>query len=611
MQVRGQGKPWLWSRSFRFKLMVTSIVCILVPAFITLLLYNVLTKDAVKQEAILQSQQKLQLVDGYVSNLFDYMLYIGNTLQNDPKMQIILKAIAAGKSYEGPDAEYERYMDRSQITNKIETMTAHGDKAYVSVILKDGSVYTNYSLADFDPHSLQEEAWFPQLDELKGLQSFWIGTTPTVFPDEKKNSPYQISMARTLRAGVKPYGYVIVTIMETQVSTIFERVADEQETMLLSANGEILSDHDSGRIGQLYHPQETEDKGTDTKLVQLDEESYIQTTQLSALTGWRLVSLTPYKAAVHKLNSIFNKVAALLLVSFVVFLLLFLSLLGSFTKPLVRLGKMAETVERGNLEVRSNIRGKDEIGYLGQSFDQMLDRIKQMIAEITRTQTRKRKAELAMLQAQINPHFLFNVLNSIRMKVMRKGDQESAEMISSLSKLLRMTIIQEKGLIPLEEELAIIADYMLLMNMRQKQQVELDIDAHPETLQLMVPRFFMQPIIENALIHGLSQREGRIEISAKSRAGETMLQITDDGRGMDDETLEQLEKSLSQHGHTAAVEGTERETKGGLSSIGLSNVHERMKMTYGEGFYIDIRSDIDIGTQITLHIPKQEVTGHD
>ncbi|MDF2837733.1 MAG: histidine kinase, partial [Paenibacillus sp.] len=288
--------------------------------------------------------------------------------------------------------------------------------------------------------------------------------------------------------------------------------------------------------------------------------------------------------------------------SFIVFVLLFLYMLGTFTRPLVRLGKMAETVQRGNLEVRSNIRGSDEIGYLGQSFDHMLDRVKGMIAEITMTQSRKRKAELAMLQAQINPHFLFNVLNSIRMKVMRNGDLDSAEMISSLSKLLRMTIIQSKDAIPLHEELATVGDYVMLMNMRQKEKAELRLDPDPDTLMCQVPRFFLQPLIENALIHGLSQRAGVITISARTKNQDIVLSVQDSGKGMEAGKLERLRAKLETGGTEADASD---ETRGRLSGIGLRNVCERMRMTYGDAFRIEVVSAIDEGTTITMIIPMQ------
>ncbi|TMZ39389.1 HAMP domain-containing protein, partial [Klebsiella pneumoniae] len=169
---------------------------------------------------------------------------------------------------------------------------------------------------------------------------------------------------------------------------------------------------------------------------------------------------------------------------------------------------------QGDLTVRSRIKGKDEIGRLAESFDLMLDRINAMIRDITETQERKRKAELAMLQAQINPHFLFNALNSIRMKVMRKGDIESSEMISSLSKLLRMTIDQGRETIPFRKEIDIAKDYIHLMNMRRSTEVQLDIHVSTDAYLEEIPRFILQPIIENSIIHGFSQDGGTISLDA-------------------------------------------------------------------------------------------------
>ncbi|WP_020619320.1 cache domain-containing sensor histidine kinase [Paenibacillus daejeonensis] len=599
-------KPWHWSRSFRFRLMITSVVCLLVPAFITLALYNMLTKDAVKEEAMTQSRQKLQLVEGYVSNLLDYMLYIVNTVQHDSEMSRVLKEIAAGKLYEGANAEYEKYTDWMRIINKIEHMTVYGDKAYVTILLTDGSTFTNYSTDEYAPNNLRQEPWFEDLNQLKGVQSLWLGTSPTVFPNDRRSSPYQISMARTLRSGITPYGYVVVTIMERQVSTIFNRLAEGQETMLLDGEGRILSHLNGERIGQTFTPSGS--AAPVSEIVELEEGSAILTRQPHTVTGWELVSLTPYKAAVFQLNAIFNRIAVLQLVSFVVFLLLFLYLLGSFTRPLVRLGKVAETVQRGNLEVRSHIRGHDEIGYLGSSFDLMLEHIKEMLAEVMRTQSRKRKAELAMLQAQINPHFLFNVLNSIRMKVMRKGDMDSAEMISSLSKLLRMTIIQDKGMIPLHEELSMAAAYVKLMNMRQKEETELALDISPEVLMLPVPRFFIQPLIENAIIHGLHQRVGIIAITAVSEKRRCIIAVRDNGQGMDESTLQTLQDKLAWRGERPEPPD---QTSGRFSGIGVANVCERMRLAYGEEFGVQAVSHPGKGTTITMSIPKAEVEEND
>ncbi|MFK4996720.1 sensor histidine kinase [Bacillus sp. N9] len=205
-----------------------------------------------------------------------------------------------------------------------------------------------------------------------------------------------------------------------------------------------------------------------------------------------------------------------------------------------------------------------------------------------------------MLQAQINPHFLFNVLNSIRMKVLMKRDHESAEMIGSLSKLLRMTIDKNKGMVMFHEEVEINRDYVRLMNMRQKQTVDLQVDVSPDTYLIKIPRLILQPIIENAMIHGLSQKAGIIKINARIEANTLFVEVRDNGIGMNPSQLNEVRDKLSE----STVNENESTTKDqAFSSIGLSNVYERMKLTFGPRFTMNIESSPGNGTVVSMHIP--------
>lgn len=601
-------RQWIASRSFRFKLMTAAITCILIPACITLLMYNYLTRDAVKEQAVSNSQESLLLVNNYVSNTLKYMLNIANSIQMDSDLNSIMKRNVFGAPYTGPTAEYDEFNDRNKILKQIDNITIGGEKSYVTILLSNGTYYSNYSVYDYNPINLTKEPWFSQLKNLYGFNSLWVGASPTVFSSLKDSHPYQLSVVRTLRGeGSIIFGYVFVTIMENQMNQNFERLAENQEFKIVDASNTIISDNDVTKIGQRF-PIELDGSRKDmaSDIVQIDNEDYLLT-QKELFTGWKIVSLTPYKKAIYKIDSIFNKVFTFQIVSFIVFLLLLVYLLRTFTKPLVGLGKVAMKVQKGNLEVRSHIRGEDEIGRLGFSFDQMLDRIKEMIAEISDTQARKRKAELDMLQAQINPHFLFNVLNSIRMKVMFRGDKESAEMIGSLSKLLRMTINQDKSIIPLHEEIEIVMDYTKLMNMRQKEKVQLKTEISSDALLEKVPRFFLQPLIENALIHGLSQSAGTILVEAWVEGHMLIVAVEDNGVGMDESALNRLRRKVEPGTEKAAPEEAEHEKHRGFSSMGLTNVNERMRMTHGEAFVMQIDSEQGKGTRITMFIPSLEV----
>ncbi|WP_244226587.1 sensor histidine kinase [Paenibacillus protaetiae] len=336
-------------------------------------------------------------------------------------------------------------------------------------------------------------------------------------------------------------------------------------------------------------------------------KSYLVAEQTIPFNNWRLVSVQPYKEAIVNISAIFNKVFSFQIISFFVFMLLLVGLLRTFTNPLVRLGKVTAAVQRGNLDIRSGIRGRDEIGRLGFLFDQMLDRVRNMIAEVSETQARKRKAELRMLQAQINPHFLFNVLNSIRMKVMRGGDKDSAKMIGSLSKLLRMTISSDKDEIHFHEEIELITHYVELMNLRQKEEVRLQLDISSEAFLFKVPRLFLQPVVENALIHGLSQSRGTLTIRAAMKERGLELTVEDDGNGMDAGQLEKLRRSIRFHANQAIYLDEQRK---GFSGIGLQNVVERMKIVYGEEFRMEVYSEAGQRTLVLMCIPFKEGNRH-
>jgi two-component system, sensor histidine kinase YesM len=595
------------AKSFRAKLMIASVVCILIPALVTLVVYNYLTRDAVKDQAILNADQTLKLVEGHVSNELRYMLYLMNYFTVDQDMLFLLKNLASEPFNQNRESA-SQYVTGSEVRKSINSLTAAGQKSFLTVVLKNGMTFTNYLAYEYDPLLLFKEPWMETSQSIFGLQSLWVGTVPTVYSSEKRSNPYQLTAVRPLRGDKQAiYGYVVVTVLESLVHQYFEDLPTEQEIMLLDQQDTVLSHRDTTRIGTSFpYLKDSERAGKSSNIVRIDDRDYLISKRDISINGWKLVSLTPYKSAVSKINGIFENVFLFQLISFIIFFILLLIALRAFTQPLVKLDKVALRVQKGDLNVRSSIRGQDEVGRLGKSFDQMLDRISDMIQEITHTQARKRKAELDMLQAQINPHFLFNVMNSIRMKVLGQGDRESADMLSSLSKLLRMTI-QDTGLIPLHDEVETAINYTKLMNMRQKQKATLQVDIAVEVFLEKVPRLFLQPIIENALIHGLNQREGTIYLHAcvvehGLEYGFIKVMVKDDGQGMDEATLEDLRSRLI----GLPPDETMKKQKKGFSGIGLPNVYERLRMTFGGEFRMEVISTPGQGTCVTLYLPKQK-----
>src|SRR5690606_31822574 len=209
---------------------------------------------------------------------------------------------------------------------------------------------------------------------------------------------------------------------------------------------------------------------------------------------WSIVSLIPQKTAIGNIQKIMRNTLFTIVIFFIIFLLLLILVVSLLTKPLKTLYRVIAQVKIGNLRARSGLTGRGDIEQLGQSWDKMMDTVEQMIEKIKNVEKSKRKAELEMLQAQINPHFLFNTLNSLRLKITLNGDHESSKILQSLSLLLRMTFNRKDEFVTLQNEIEVVRHYIQLMNFKSNSKIELVEDVAQDTLNYNVPCFFLQPL---------------------------------------------------------------------------------------------------------------------
>lgn len=589
-----------WNASLRQKLLLSCILCLIVPVLFTVGATRYFTKDVLREQAASTATDSLDVVDRYTTNLVNKMIYVTNYVQFDPEISAIISeygtAAKLGKSVDIA----EQVAHVKKVSQKLEAISFPSERMHMSIVLPSGIFFTNYPTSEYHPHLFEREPWFPQLNSLTGYDAFWIGIHPNYMQYDKADNPYVITVARAIRSyASEPLAYIIVSMGEKHVSQIFNSAVSKQDISLIDGSGTVLSHREEDRIGRpLFYLEKLPQDGQ-SDIVEISGESSMVVQRKLAYADWKLVSAVPFEEAVGKIITVQRTNLMVQIVCFTAFLAVLIALISSLTKPMLRLSRVAAKVEAGQLEVRSHIRGPDEIGRLGRSFDQMLDRIEEMIVQVREEQTLKRKAELEMLQAQINPHFLFNVLNSIRMRIMMKGDGDSAALISSLAALLRMTINRSNELITLREEADTVMHYVKLMNFRHNEQIALEVALSPDSLPVMVPRFFMQPLIENAFLHGLEQSKGTIRIMAWLSGSNLLVRIEDDGKGMDADRLQQLRNKLEGPVGSSARVGEE------VTGIGVKNVVDRMRLIYGSGFQVEVESKPGQGTRITLHIPNE------
>ncbi|MEK3672560.1 sensor histidine kinase [Paenibacillus sp. FSL R10-2771] len=592
--------PKGWKLGFRNKLLVASLLCLLLPASITLYISNSYTEHILRSQVIQNERRSLEQESMYISNLLSNMVLVSNYIQFDPGITLILKENWQRSKLHQPDTA-KNVLEFKEVTEKLESVTSMMEKTFVTVLTSDGQYYSNYPYAKLDVGALLQQPWMEKARQQPVFDLYWAGVLDNYIPTVAQTSPQVLTIARNLKlSSNSTYATVIISIAESRISQIFNDNRKGQETLLIAPDGTVLASRDKTRLGQPFALADELTGTADSRFMDYRNEQYLLSSLDIPYGNYRIVSLSPYREAVSQISATHRWSTAVQIVSGAFFLLILVLLVRQFTKPVIRLDGVAARVEQGELGIRSGVRGYDEIGRLGKSFDHMLDRVEKMIEQIKVEQAQKRKAELAMLQSQINPHFLFNILNSIRLRIMMRGDEENAELLFSLSRLLRMTIQQRDEYTSLHDELHIVRSYVELLNFRQADEVTLDTDCTSESLGLKIPRFLLQPVIENAYIHGLRQESGRILIRTWTQDSRLLIAIEDNGRGMDEVTLNRLRAEVGSEPPELEAMPSSR-----LAHIGMSNVYERLYLTYGSAFQVTIDSIPGQGTTFLFVLPEE------
>ncbi|MNW33051.1 Sensor histidine kinase YpdA [compost metagenome] len=263
--------------------------------------------------------------------------------------------------------------------------------------------------------------------------------------------------------------------------------------------------------------------------------------------------------------------------------------------PILKLMKQMAKVESGNLDTQVEVRSNDELGRLSHSFNRMIDRLKEYIDEAYVAQIKQKQTELNALKSQIRPHFLYNTLEVIRMSAVDKDDHEVADMILSLSNQLKYVIDYGEEKVGIGRELDNVKDYFYIISVRYDQRFEFSYDiASGVDLNWQILKLSLQPIVENAIQHGLKQKgRGTVGLTIEKRGMDLVITVYDDGVGMSVDTLTRLNLVLN-----------DAEAPG--KNVGLKNVHERIRSVFGEPYGIVINSREHIGTSIVLTLPIVE-----
>ena len=356
-------------------------------------------------------------------------------------------------------------------------------------------------------------------------------------------------------------------------------------------NKKIENDQDvSGNISEEEYFQWAEDNKKGGKVFRIDGKRYLVTASVIPTLDWLMIGLTPVNELTKAGKAMTQIIYVVGIIAALISTFFSLRVSHSVTKPLIYLTDTMKKFGKGDLSVRVPVLYEDEIGILSEEFNKMSEQIRQLVDQVYREQRAKRKSELAALQAQINPHFLYNTLNSVSSLIKMNCPDEAFIMIQAIGTFYRTSLSDGKTLIPLEQEITNIENYIKIQKVRYGNKIEYEIDIENEILQEWIVKLTLQPLIENSIYHGIKEMRGKgiIRIKGWKEKNKVFIQVSDNGLGIPEEKLEELfSKDYREKG----------------SAFGLFNIQQRLQIYFGKEYGLTVESKLSQGTKATVCIP--------
>lgn len=531
--------------------------------------------------------------DNYGKNLYGRMEQLGKVFDDSLKeIYYITVQASCDEEIKEQIQEYQRTggdLILEDIASALKTYKRrYSDIGSVYLVLpKDGIIVTSQDYPVYEKQLARTKA-----DAIAEAAN--SGSMPVILQDPLRSSSDFLSYVDMIETdGGEILGYIMVNVEER---TIFYKYLDglyDQKTtlaMILNNKGEIVSSQNADIMGTVYQNNDFDvlyKKG----FANSADKSKLGVFYKGTFSGYQFFMVVARSEILKDLNQLkyFLAVFLAIFVLAAVFIAYFIT--KAMYKPLKCLTETMKEVSGGELDKRVEINTNDEIGELSGNFNSMLDHINELIGQLVKEEMLKKDAELEALQYQITPHFMYNTLNSIKYAALLKGEKELGGMLSDFIELLQASINKKGTFITVADELHILENYIRLQEFRYEGKFAVDIDIKQEANGCFVPRLLLQPIVENALLHGLDMKnpDSRIIIRAGVEEGRLCLEVEDNGRGM---TPEQIESLLTQKARKTS----------GLSSIGVANVRDRLELYYGGKGGISYESS-GHGTKACLFLP--------
>lgn len=561
---------------------------------VTILLIGIViyfyAKTKIQEELVYVNQNSLKQIGKGTSLRLEEYRYLSEKIANDSRIIELLSKQEKRGILEENRQETARSIQKV-LDDYVWTFSEFNPLVYSYVLCRNGELYCgSYS----DPGEFKTFQGQMDYDTLAGGQREFGFEGSLENPQAKGVYKYTFWVLHEIKDYIsgESYGYVILNISEKNLfDTYKELIAEEKNFYVTDREGIIVSEKNKQKIGEFcgidISQTEINENGHNNIIVDADgKESYFLFYEIPR-TGWYLVETIGTSSLLQSFQTI--KWFISIILTLVILLLWFILqiFLKAISEPVMAVKGKMEEVSGGNLKVSFEYDKNNEFGEMARAFNIMVNKLSESIKAVKEEEKKKRLAEQDFLRAQINPHFIYNTLSSIRFFVEMNRNEEADDMLYHFSKVLRKSLSGSNDFVTLGTELETIVDYVELQKKRYKDSFIVEFEIPEEIMEEKVPVFILQPIVENAIFHGIHQGQLlRILISGYCKERKLYLRISDNGRGMKSEEVDKLfQKSSS------------------MSKVGVNNVHDRIQLNFGEEYGLKVESTEGEGTTVTFILP--------
>lgn len=457
------------------------------------------------------------------------------------------------------------------------------------------------------------EGWFGTTLERTDNLHFSMPYVQYIFDNSENQYRWVITLTRSVEITHGPYTDQGVLLLDISYSSLQQQL----DNITLGNKGYLYLISSTGEL--IYHPQlQLIDAGL-TEENNLAAAGYRDgihqevyqgklrdiTVKSVGYTGWKLIGVMPEHG--FALNNIKTNLFVVFVVAFFLFILMLINayISSRITNPIQELEKSVNELEAGKLDTPIDTGGSYEIRHLGRSISHMAKQIQVLMNDIVTEHESKRKSEFDTLQSQINPHFLYNTLDIIVWMIENEQKEQAVKVVTALARFFRISLSKGKSIILVKDELEHVRSYLMIQQMRFKNKFTYRIGAEPDIMELASLKLMLQPLVENAIYHGMEfmDGDGKIEVQAYLENGDLWYRISDNGLGM---TSEQVAGLLSENPslpETCNEKQSQPVSSKRGSGIGVRNVNQRIRLYFGEQYGLNIQSEPDEGTVILIHLP--------